>query len=141
VRSRFCVRRDRDAVKSIAFASRISIRSPRSATDLETEIVEMTRNTTRKGLVIATAALCLALGAAQSNAMGSGGASGSQSGDLAPSASPYAILAPITVERTPGGEGRAAFEGVPASSSAQCPAGQHVVTFANGGEWRCRFDR
>jgi hypothetical protein len=98
----------------------------------------MTRNTTRKGLVIAAAALSLALGAAQSNAMGAGGAS---SGDLAPAASPYAILAPITVERTPGGEGRAAFEGMPSNGSAQCPVGQHAAMFADGGGWRCRFDR
>jgi hypothetical protein len=98
----------------------------------------MTSNNGRKSLVLATAALSLALGAAQSNAMGSGGAS---SGDLAPSASPYAILAPITVERTPGGEGRAAFEGMSGAGSAQCPAGQHAVMFADGGGWRCSFGR
>lgn len=60
---------------------------------------------------------------------------GSQSGVLAPSASPYAILAPVTLENTPGGEGRAAFEGRP----SLCPPGAHEVA-ANSG-LRCKPNR
>jgi hypothetical protein len=57
------------------------------------------------------------------------GASGSSHGGvLAPSASPYAILAPSTLENTPGGEGRAAFEGRP----SLCQPGSHEVATNSG---------
>jgi hypothetical protein len=97
----------------------------------------LARNFLHKPILVAAAAACLALGAGQAGAMGSGGAS---SGDLAPSASPYAILAPITVERTPGGEGRAAYEGYSAPSS-RCQPDAHAVSFPNGEGWTCKLDR
>ena len=56
-------------------------------------------------------------------------------GDLAAAASPYAILAPITVERTPSGAGRAAFEGDWSGGSWSCPPGAPLL---NGDGWRCK---
>ena len=57
------------------------------------------------------------------------GSSGSSHGGvLAPSASPYAVLAPSTLENTPGGEGRAAFEGRP----SLCHAGSHEIATNSG---------
>jgi hypothetical protein len=92
----------------------------------------MRRNYIGKAIFIAATAACLALGAGQAGAMG--GATGSQSSNLAPGASPYALLAPVTVTQTPGGEGRAAFEGNPSySGSSSCQPGQRVMASPNGG--------
>jgi hypothetical protein len=52
----------------------------------------------------------------------------SHGGALAPATSPYAILAPSTLENTPGGEGRAAFEGRP----SLCRPGSHEVATNSG---------
>jgi hypothetical protein len=85
---------------------------------------------------IATAA-AFAIGASQASASGVGipGGSGSQGGVLAPAASPYALLAPVTLENTPGGEGRAAFEGRP----SLCPPGAHEIATNSG--IRCKPNR
>jgi hypothetical protein len=99
----------------------------------------MNRNNIGRAMLIAATAACLALWAGQADAMG--GASGSQSGDLAASASPYALLAPVTVAQTPGGEGRAAFEGYSSfSGAAPCQPGRHLVTSSYGGS-SCMSDR
>jgi hypothetical protein len=83
-------------------------------------------------LGVALAAAC-AVCASQANAGGVAiPGTGSLHGVLAPSASPYAILAPSTVANTPGGEGRAAFEGRP----SQCPPGAHEVAARSG--LRCK---
>jgi hypothetical protein len=98
----------------------------------------MKRNYIGKAMIIVATATCLALGAGQAGAMG--GASGSQSGDLAASASPYALLAPVTVAQTPGGEGRAAFEGYSShSGSSPCQPGMRLMASPNGG-WSCMAD-
>ena len=98
----------------------------------------MKPNSIGKAIFIAATATCLALGAGQAGAMG--GATGSQSSNLAPAASPYALLAPVTVAQTPGGEGRAAFEGYPSNSGASsCQQGQRLMASPNGG-WRCMSD-
>ena len=98
----------------------------------------MRRNYISKAMLVAATAACLALGAGQAGAMG--GATGSQSSNLAPSASPYAILAPVTVTQTPGGEGRAAFEGAPSyQASSPCQPEQRLMASPNGG-WRCMSD-
>jgi hypothetical protein len=96
----------------------------------------MARNFMHKSIVVVAAATCLALGAGQAGAMG-----GNSSSNLAPSASPYAILAPITVEQTPGGEGRAAFEGNPSVPASRCQPGAHAVFYPNGEGWSCKLDR
>jgi hypothetical protein len=98
----------------------------------------MARNFIHKPILVAIGAACLALIAGQAGAMGGGGASSS---DLAPSASPYAILAPITIARTPGGEGRAAFEGNSSAPESRCQPGAHAVFYPNGEGWTCRLDR
>jgi hypothetical protein len=98
----------------------------------------MKRNYIGKTMFIVATAACLALGAGQAGAMG--GATGSQSSNLAPSASPYALLAPVTVTQTPGGEGRAAFEGNPSyTGRSPCQSGQRLMASPNGG-WRCMSD-
>ena len=94
----------------------------------------MARNLIGKTILgVAVAAAC-AIGASQAGAAGVGipGSSGTHGGVLAPAASPYAILAPSTLENTPGGEGRAAFEGRP----SLCPPGAHEVATNSG--LRCR---
>jgi hypothetical protein len=98
----------------------------------------MARNFMHKSIFVAAATAYLALGVGQAGAMG---ASGASSADLAPSASPYAILAPITVERTPGGEGRAAYEGYSSAPSSRCQPGAHAVSYPNGEGWTCKLDR
>src|ERR1700733_5291643 len=99
----------------------------------------MKRNHIGKAVFIVATATCLALGAGQAGAMG--GANGSQSGDLAASASPYALLAPVTVAQTPGGEGRAAFEGYSSTSgSSPCQPGRHLMASPYGGS-SCIADR
>jgi hypothetical protein len=95
----------------------------------------MARNFMHKSILVAAATACLALGAGQAGAMGS------SSADLAPSASPYAILAPITVERTQGGEGRAAYEGYTSAPLSRCQPGSHAVFYPNGEGWSCKLDR
>ena len=95
----------------------------------------MKRNHIAKAMFIVATATCVALGARQAGAMG--GANGSQSGDLAASASPYALLAPVTVAQTPGGEGRAAFDGNSSTSApSPCPPGMRLIASPNG-RWRC----
>jgi hypothetical protein len=98
----------------------------------------MARNFIHKSILVAAATASLALGAGEAGAMGAGGGSSSI---LAPSASPYAILAPITVERTPGGEGRAAFEGYSSAAASRCQPGSHAVLYPNGEGWNCKLDR
>jgi hypothetical protein len=99
----------------------------------------MKRHHIGRAMFIAATAACLALGAGQAGAMG--GASGSQSGDLAASASPYALLAPVTVAQTPGGEGRAAFEGYSSfNGSRPCQPGRHLMASSYGGS-SCIADR
>ena len=99
----------------------------------------MRRNYISKAMLVAATAACLALGAGQAGAMG--GATGSQSSNLAPSASPYAILAPVTVTQTPGGEGRAAFEGYSSfNGSRPCQPGRHLMASPYGGS-SCIADR
>jgi hypothetical protein len=83
-------------------------------------------NATRKTLSIGAALACLALGASQAGAMG--GSRHGHGGVLSPSASPYALLAPVTLENTPGGEGRAAFQGRP----SLCPPGSYEAGGAGG---------
>jgi hypothetical protein len=86
--------------------------------------------------IIAVAAACV-VGAAQTSIAASSipGSSKPQGGVLAPAASPYAILAPVTLENTPGGEGRAAFEGRPST----CRSGAHEIATNSG--LRCKSDR
>jgi hypothetical protein len=97
----------------------------------------MARNSIGKtilGVAIAAAcAVCASQASAASVAIP--GPSGSPGGVLAPSASPYAILAPSTLENTPGGEGRAAFEGRP----SLCAPGAHEVATNSG--LRCKPNR
>jgi hypothetical protein len=95
----------------------------------------MDRSQPRKGLLIIAMASCVVLGAFDASAAGSASrpsGGGSQGGVLAPSASPYAILAPITLSNTPKGEGRAAFQGRP----SLCPPGEHEIATDFG--WRCK---
>ena len=90
----------------------------------------MTKNSIGKIFILAMAAPW-AICASQAIAAGASipGASGSSHGGvLAPSASPYAILAPSTLENTPGGEGRAAFEGRP----SLCHPGSHEIATNSG---------
>jgi hypothetical protein len=93
----------------------------------------MASNITRKALLIAATLASLAFGASQAGALASSlpGASGGQSGILAPSASPYALLAPVTISRDPN-EGRAAFQG----RASLCKAGETEIATDFG--WRCR---
>ena len=98
----------------------------------------MKRNNIGKAMIMMATATCLALFAGQASAMGA--SSGSQSANLAPSASPYALLAPVTVAQTPGGEGRAAFEGYPAASAASaCKPGMRLMASPSG-VWRCMVE-
>jgi hypothetical protein len=91
----------------------------------------MARNSIRKVIrIIAMAAACVAFGAAQVQAM-----TGSP---LAPGASPYAILAPVTVSPTLGNEGRAAYDGNPSGSSSRCPPGASEVATNSG--LRCKLN-
>ena len=97
----------------------------------------MARNSIGKTILgVAVAAAC-AIGASQASAgsVAIPGPSGTPGGVLAPSASPYAILAPTTLENTPGGEGRAAFEGRP----SVCAPGAHEV--ATNAGLRCKPNR
>jgi hypothetical protein len=64
--------------------------------------------------IIALSAPCVAFGTVQVQA--------NCGRDLPPGASPYAILAPVTVSPSLGGEGRAAYEG-----SLRCPPNAHEV--------------
>jgi hypothetical protein len=95
----------------------------------------MARNLFGKTILLVASAAC-ALYVSQASA---GGVAipgpGSQGGVLAPAASPYAILAPVTLENTPGGEGRAAFEGRP----SLCQPGAHEVATNSG--LRCKPNR
>jgi hypothetical protein len=100
----------------------------------------MARNSIGKTILGAAVAAACAICASQASAAGVGipgssGSGGSQGGVLAPSASPYAILAPSTLENTPGGDGRAAFEGRP----SLCPPGAHEVATNSG--LHCKANR
>jgi hypothetical protein len=92
----------------------------------------VTKNSIGKIFILAMAAAApWAICASQAIAAGASipGASGSSHGGvLAPSASPYAILAPSTLANTPGGEGRAAFEGRP----SLCQPGSYEVATNSG---------
>lgn len=93
----------------------------------------MTLNNFGRSLFIIAA---FALGAAQAGASASSlpGANGGGGGVLAPAASPYALLAPVTISRDPN-EGRAAFQG----RGSTCRYGEVEVATDFG--WRCRPDR
>jgi hypothetical protein len=96
----------------------------------------MARNSIGKTILGVSAAAACALWVSQASAGGVAiPGSGSQGGVLAPAASPYAILAPVTLENTPGGEGRAAFEGRP----SLCPPGAHEVP--TGSSVHCKPNR
>ena len=87
----------------------------------------MTRNSIGGSiLIVATLARCATQASATSVAIP--GPSGSNGGVLAPSASPYAILAPSTLENTPGGQGWAAFQGRP----FLCHSGFHEAATNSG---------
>jgi hypothetical protein len=81
--------------------------------------------------IITIAAAC-ALGASNASAASSIPGPSGQGGVLAPAASPYALLAPVTLANTPGGQGRAAFEGRP----SLCLRGEHEIPTDFG--MRCR---
>ena len=71
----------------------------------------MARNSIGRAIWITPLAVaCVVFGAAQVQAMGGCGH------NLSLDRSPYAILAPVTVSPTLGGEGRAAYDG-----SSRCP--------------------
>jgi hypothetical protein len=92
----------------------------------------MKRNNIGAALIITA---IFALGAWRADAMASSlPGPGGQSGILAPAASPYALLAPVTITRDPN-EGRAAFQGRPST----CRSGEIKVATDFG--WRCRPDR
>jgi hypothetical protein len=96
----------------------------------------MARNDIGKALFIVATAASLAFCAPHAGALASSlpGASGGQSGVLAPAASPYALLAPVTISRDPN-EGRAAFQG----RASLCRPGETEVATDFG--WRCKPDR
>jgi hypothetical protein len=73
-------------------------------------------NISKSTLIIMTLT-CFAISLSQAEAMGSHRHNG---GVLAPSASPYALLAPVTISRDQN-EGRAAFQG----RSSLCPTGDY----------------
>jgi hypothetical protein len=96
------------------------------------------KNSIGRTIIFIATAAAFAFGAPLASAAGGGipGSSGShQGGELAPAASPYAILAPVTIENTPGGEGRAAFEGRP----SLCSPGAHEIATNSG--IRCKPNR
>jgi hypothetical protein len=95
----------------------------------------MGRKEARTALSIIATASWVVLGALNASAASSTSrpsSGGSQGGVLASSASPYAILAPATLLNTPGGEGRAAFQGRP----SLCQPGEHEIATDFG--WRCK---
>jgi hypothetical protein len=97
----------------------------------------MGRNQAGKALLITATASWVVLVVLNASAAGSASrpsGGGSQGGVLASSASPYAILAPATLSNTPGGEGRAAFQGRP----SLCHAGEHEIATDFG--WRCKAE-
>jgi hypothetical protein len=117
----------------------IRVRQNQKAMALKIGDLDMKRHYIGRAIFFAATAACLALGAGQAGAMGGG--NGSQSSDLAASASPYALLAPVTVAQTPGGEGRAAFEGYSSlSGSMPCQPGRHLMASSYGGS-SCMPDR
>jgi hypothetical protein len=82
-----------------------------------------------KSMLIVTTFACFAINVSQAEAMGSG--QRNNGGVLSPSASPYALLAPITISGDPN-EGRAAFQG----RSSLCPAGEYEIP--TGTRLRCK---
>jgi hypothetical protein len=128
--SRFCVRRIRCIAKS---APHIPIFTLKQGDGCGIGRFDVQRNNIGKAILLVSMTACVALGAAPADAR-SGHRHGG-GGDLAAAASPYAILAPITVERTPGGAGRAAFEGDWSGGSWSCPPGAPLL---NGDGWRCK---
>jgi hypothetical protein len=80
--------------------------------------------------IIAMGAACVAFGAAPVQAM--------TGCPLAPGASPYAILAPVTVSPTLGGEGRAAYDGNSSGSSSRCPPSASEAATNSG--LRCKLN-
>jgi hypothetical protein len=96
----------------------------------------MARKPFGNALILATTIACLAVGAADAAGMASASRpSGGQGGPLAPAASPYAILAPVTLENTPGGKGMAPFQGRP----SLCQPGEREIADSTG--LRCAPDR
>lgn len=98
----------------------------------------MAKSSIGRTIIFIGTVAAFAFGASLPSVAGAGipGSSGSHSGGvLAPAASPYAILAPVTLENTPGGEGRAAFEGRP----SLCLPGAHEIATNSG--IRCKTDR
>jgi hypothetical protein len=87
------------------------------------------------GIAAMAVACVFCVSPASASGVGIPGGSGSQGGVLAPAASPYALLAPLTLENTPGGEGRAAFEGRP----SLCRPGAHEIATNSG--IRCKPTR
>ena len=81
-----------------------------------------------KSMFLVTTLACVAINASQAEAMGSHRHNG---GVLAPSASPYALLAPVTISRDPN-EGRAAFQG----RASFCPGGDYETP--NDAGLRCK---
>ena len=73
-----------------------------------------------KSMLIVTTLSCFAINVPRAEAMGSG--QRHNGGVLSPSASPYALLEPVTISRDPN-EGRAAFQG----RSSLCPAGEYEI--------------
>jgi hypothetical protein len=86
----------------------------------------------RKSMLIVTTLACFAVNVPQAEAMGSG--QRHNGGVLSSSASPYALLARVTISRDPN-EGRAAFQG----RSSLCPAGEYETATDFGG--RCKPER
>jgi hypothetical protein len=78
-----------------------------------------------KSLLTITTLACFAISVSQAEAMGSG--QRHHGGVLSPSASPYALLEPVTISRDPNG-GRAAFQG----RSSLCPAGEYEIQSETG---------
>jgi hypothetical protein len=79
----------------------------------------------RKIIFLGTTAVALAFGAANALAMGGG--------DLSPEQSPYALIAPQTLQQPPIGEGRAAFTGDEQGYWAGHHAGRHSVARPDDG--------
>jgi hypothetical protein len=96
----------------------------------------MQRSSVGKAIVFFLATAGFALGAAQADARG--GHRHGRGGELDAAASPYAFLEPITVSRTPGEAGRAAFEDGWSDKYSSCPPGRSAAPFADGGGWRCQ---
>jgi hypothetical protein len=92
------------------------------------------RGVERAGLLMILIA-CGAFGATQAGARGAHRHGG---GDLSAAASPYAILAPITLSHAPVGEGRAALEGDWPGGLSSCPPGRSAAPAPDGDTWRCR---